>query len=112
MKRLAVTLAVLMAILPQPVRCQKAVKGSGRILLKVFPAYPYAARDQHLEGLGLYRLNIRPDGTVASVTVLKSTGHRLLDEAAVDAFGQWRFRPGALHALRIPINFTMKGVTY
>ena len=71
-----------------------------------------AARDQHLEGSGLYRLNIKPDGTVASVTVLKSTGHGLSDDAAVDAFRQWRFRPGALHALKLPINFTLKGVTY
>ena len=109
---LFLTCAMALAILPQPARCQIAVKGSGPVLIKVLPAYPYAARDQHLEGSGLYRLNIKPDGTVASVTVLKSTGHRLLDDAAVDAFRQWRFRPGALHALKLPINFTLKGVTY
>ena len=109
---LFLTCALALVILPQAARCQIAVKGSGPVLIKVLPAYPYAARDQRLEGSGLYRLNIKPDGTVASVTVLKSTGHRLLDDAAVDAFRQWRFRAGALHALKLPINFTLKGVTY
>jgi len=106
------TCAMAVAMLPQAARCQIAVKGRGPVLIKVLPAYPYAARDQQLEGSGLYRLNIKPDGTVASVTVLKSTGHRLLDGAAVDAFRQWRFKPGALHALKLPITFSMKGVTY
>jgi TonB family protein len=60
----------------------------------------------------LYRLNIKPDGTVSPVTILKSTGHILLDQAAIHAFRQWRLRPGALHILKAPINFTMKGVRY
>jgi TonB family protein len=55
---------------------------------------------------------INPDGTVSPVTVLKSIGHMLLDQAAIHAFRQWRFSPGALRVLKIPINFTMKGVTY
>src|SRR5438552_135096 len=105
-------LVVALLILPQAAKCEKAVKGQGPVLVKVLPDYPYAARDQHLEGSGLYRLNVKPDGTVASVTVLKSTGHRLLDDAAVDAFRQLHFRPGALHAVKLPINFTLKGVTY
>jgi TonB family protein len=105
-------LVVALVILPQAAKCEKAVKGQGPVLVKVLPDYPYAARDQHLEGSGLYRLNIKSDGTVSSVTILKSTGHILLDQAAIHAFRQWRFRPGTLHVLKIPINFTMKGVTY
>jgi TonB family protein len=110
--RALLLLVVALVILPQAAKCEKAVKGQGPVLAKVLPDYPYAARDQHLEGSGSYRLNIKPDGTVSSVTVLKSTGYILLDQAAIHAFRQWRFRPGALHALKIPINFTMKGVTY
>jgi TonB family protein len=110
--RALLLLVVALVILPHPAKGEKAVKGQGPVLVKVLPDYPYAARDQRLEGSGLYRLNIKPDGTVSSVTVLKSTGHILLDQAAVHAFRQWRFRPGALHFLKVPINFTMKGVTY
>ncbi|PYJ55595.1 MAG: hypothetical protein DME82_06720 [Verrucomicrobia bacterium] len=112
MTRLLVALAFVLSILPQAGECEIAVKGQGPVLVKVLPDYPYAARDQHLEGIGSYRLNIKPDGTVSSVTVLKSTGHMVLDQAAIHAFRQWRFRPGTLHVLKIPINFTMKGVTY
>jgi len=92
--RLVATLAIALGILPHAAKCEKAVKGQGPVLVKVFPDYPYPARDQHLEGSGLYRLNIKPDGTVSSVTVLKSTGHMLLDQAAIHAFRQWRFKPG------------------
>ena len=64
MTRLATTLAVALVILPHVADCELAVKGHGPVLVHVLPDYPYAARDQHLEGSGLYRLNIKPDGTV------------------------------------------------
>jgi TonB family protein len=112
MTRLLATLAFALFILPPLGQCEIAVKGQGFILIKVLPDYPYAARGQHLEGTGFYRLNIKPDGAVSSVTVLKSTGHMLLDQAAIHALRQWRFKPGALHFLKVPLNFTMKGVTY
>jgi protein TonB len=112
MMRLVATLAIALCILPQTAICEKEVKGQGPILVQVLPDYPYAARDQRLEGSGLYRLHIKPDGSVSSVTVLKSTGHVLLDRAAIHAYRQWRFRPGALRTVRVPVTFTMKGVTY
>jgi len=46
------TCAMALAILPQAARCQIAVKGNGPVLIKVLPAYPYAALDQRLEGSG------------------------------------------------------------
>ena len=112
MTRFVSILAIALVVLAKQAECEAVVKGNGPVLVKVLPDYPYAARDRHLEGSGLYRLNIKPDGTVSSVTVLKSTGYILLDQAAIHAYRQWRFRPGALHALEIPISFTMKGVTY
>jgi TonB family protein len=42
----------------------------------------------------------------------KSTGHKSLDGAAVFAFRQWRFKPGTVTTLEIPIQFTPKGVFY
>jgi TonB family protein len=112
MTHLVTTLAIALVIFPQVAECEKAVEGHGPVLVQVLPDCSYAARDQHLEGSGLYRLNIKPDGTVSSVTVLKSTGHILLDRAAIHAFRQWRFRPGALRTVKLPIDFSMKGVTY
>jgi TonB family protein len=112
MMRFVATRAITLVILPPVTKSEEAVRGYGPVLVKVLPDYPYAARDQHLEGSGLYRLNVKSDGTVSSVTVLKSTGHILLDRAAIHAFRQWRFRPGTLRAVKLPINFSMKGIMY
>ena len=45
-------------------------------------------------------------GSVTSAVMLKSTGQRILDSAALQAFRQWRFKPGTLTTLDIPIEFT------
>ena len=73
------------------------------------PGYPLAARTHHWTGAGIFACNIRPDGTVASVDVLRSTGHEMLDQAAITAFRQWRFHPGDMKRIKIPINFWMNG---
>jgi len=53
------------------------------------PAYPFSARSRHLQGRGIFILYVRPDGTVASVEVAKSTGHTELDESGVAALRKW-----------------------
>jgi TonB family protein len=74
------------------------------------PAYPYEARSKHLTGSGIVLLNIDPSsGSVTSAQLLKSTGHKILDDSALEAFRQWRFKPGSVRKVRIPINFTMQG---
>ena len=73
------------------------------------PEYPLAARTHHWTGAGIFACNIRPDGTVASVDVLRSTGHEMLDQAAITALRQWRFQPGDMKLVKIPINFWMNG---
>jgi TonB family protein len=76
------------------------------------PDYPLSARSRHLQGRGIFILYVRPDGTVASVEVAKSTGHAELDESGVAAFRKWRFRPGTVKKVNIPLAFTMQGVQY
>jgi len=63
-----------------------------------------------MTGSGIVVLNVDPStGNVTSALLLKSTGHKILDDAALDAFRQWRFKPGSVHKVKIPINFTMQG---
>ena len=76
------------------------------------PQYPFAARARHLTGAGIFACNVRADGTVASVAVLKSTGHEVLDDAAVAALRRWKFKPGELHVVKIPLAFTIRGVSH
>ena len=74
------------------------------------PEYPLIARKCHWTGSGVFACHIRLDGTVASVDVLRSTGHQMLDQAALTAFRQWRFPPeDKMKLVRIPINFWMNG---
>lgn len=71
------------------------------------PDYPVEARRRHLTGSGLFALRIRPDGSVERVEVLKSIGHTILDQAAIAAFRQWRFRRHSISLVRVPIRYSI-----
>jgi TonB family protein len=74
------------------------------------PNYPLAARRQHWTGAGVFVCHIRPDGTVASVDVRRSTGHQVLDQAAITALQRWRFQPGKIESpINVPVDFHMNG---
>jgi TonB family protein len=53
-----------------------------------------------------------PTGNVTSATMSQSIGSSILDNAATSTFRQWRFRPGTVSKVRIPITFTMTGASY
>jgi TonB family protein len=77
------------------------------------PEYPREARDKGLTGKGVAVVKVDPaTGHVTSVSMIKSTGHDILDNAALRAFRQWRFRPRGITTFEIPIQFTRKGVIY
>src|SRR5947207_10329273 len=57
------------------------------------PKYPAEALNKHLTGRGVFNLKIRPQTyTVTSVSVVQSTGHKILDDAAIKALSRWRGR--------------------
>ena len=77
------------------------------------PEYPSEARAKGLTGSGVVLLKIDArTGYVTSASMSKSTGHGILDNAAVRAFREWRFRPRSVTTAEIPIQFTTKGVLY
>ena len=51
-------------------------------------------------------------GAVTSAVMAQSTGNSALDNAAISAFRRWRFKPGTVSKVRMPINFTMTGAEY
>jgi TonB family protein len=71
------------------------------------PEYPQSARKQRLQGAGIAEIHIKPDGSVASVSMLRSTGHKILDQSAIHGFLGWRFRPHSLSVVRVPIQYRM-----
>ncbi len=51
-------------------------------------------------------------GSVSSASMTQSIGNPILDNAAVSAFRQWRFKAGSVSKVKIPITFTMTGASY
>ena len=75
----------------------------------VRPAYPYEALIRRLTGAGIAVLKIdRATGKVVSCEMAPSTGSEILDDAAVEAFLEWRFKPGTIAGVKIPIAFILR----
>jgi len=72
------------------------------------PDYPLAARQNRIQGSGIFRLVVKKDGRVSSIQVIKSTGSKILDHAAEKALLQWRFKPDTVQELNVPINFRLR----
>ena len=57
------------------------------------PEYPEVARQNGWEGAVTLRLELRADGTVGEVQVVRSSGHPVLDTAAQEAAKTWKHVP-------------------
>lgn len=77
------------------------------------PAYPDYARRQGWEGLVILKVFVAKDGNPDQVSIEKSSGHQILDEAALKAVKKWRFLPARIGGLsfsswvRVPIRFVL-----
>ncbi len=65
------------------------------------PTYPASALRQGLTGRVVLRVRVDADGTVVSAGVLQSSGHAILDKAALASVEQWRFQPASLLGVAI-----------
>jgi TonB family protein len=110
MKRLSVVTVLLCCVLTSRAFSQTSehlAKGAAALSAPP-PQYPLEARRSRWQGSGVYSISIRANGTVRSVEVRKSTGHPVLDQAATVALQQWRFRPGSVKEVRVPLTFVMQ----
>jgi TonB family protein len=77
------------------------------------PVYPYEARSRHITGSGVCVVSVDvSSGAVTDASMAQSLGNPILDNSAVSAFRQWRFKPGTVSKVKIPITFTMTGASY
>jgi protein TonB len=77
------------------------------------PFYPYEARRQRVTGSGVALLTVdQTSGGVINVTMTQSCGDSILDNSAVDALGRWRFKPGSVTKVQVPITYTLMGASY
>jgi len=76
--------------------------------------YPRLALERQWEGRVVLRVQVHADGSPGDIRVEKSSGHELLDEAAVSQVGQWRFLPArrgdqaVASSVLVPIEFKLK----
>jgi TonB family protein len=70
------------------------------------PNYPYKARRAHATGTGICVITVdTANGNVTSATMTESTGNVLLDKITTDTFGRWRFKPGTVSQVQVPITY-------
>lgn len=78
----------------------------GTARLHELVVYPELARKAGMEGLVVVKVVVEPDGTVSYPEVIRSSGD-LLDNAAVDAVTQLRFRPGLQRGQPVRVSFAV-----
>lgn len=78
------------------------------------PEYPRLAREAGWEGTVVLLVEVMPDGRAGTVALHKSSGHPVLDEAAVTAVQEWRFLPAKdgnfpiMSVVQLPVRFDLK----
>jgi protein TonB len=78
------------------------------------PAYPVLARRRNWQGTVILSVRVSQLGTVDRVEIKQSSGHGLLDKAALKAVLQWRFRTGmeknrpVAMTVLVPVHFRLR----
>lgn len=79
----------------------EAIEGNVR------PEYPVMARLKRIEGTTVLEFKVERDGSVSNVRIVKSSGSSILDESAVNAQKQWRYKPNQQGLARKSVIFRL-----
>jgi TonB family protein len=75
------------------------------LISSVQPVYPEIAKAARVQGVVLLNAQISKEGVVEDLRVI--SGHALLNDAAIQAVRQWRYRPQMLSGQPIPVVTTI-----
>jgi TonB family protein len=78
---------------------------AGKLVNKVQPIYPEAARQARIEGVVRLHVIIGKDGSMMQLEVI--SGHPLLQQAALDAVRQWIYRPTLFEGRPVEVDTTI-----
>ena len=98
---------------PAPVETVTEPRGYAGYLSNPAPVYPAQAQDRGLEGQVILKVQVLASGRAGTVSVAKSSGHRILDDAAIKAVSAWAFDPAkrgqtAIDGwVKVPLNFKL-----
>jgi TonB family protein len=85
--------------------CTSAFADDLRVSYAPAVKIPDEARVKHLKGVGLFKAHLYRDGSVRQVEMVRSTGHAILDKAAMDAIAKWKFTGKWVWKVLVPMNF-------
>ena len=70
------------------------------------PEYPYQAKRANITGSGVCVMTIDAgSGKVTDAIMAQSTGDAMLDKVTTKTFRRWRFKPGTVSQVRVPIDY-------
>jgi len=78
------------------------------------PPYPSIARRRGYEGVVMFSVEVLADGSVGELRIKETSGHSMLDRAAVKAVKKWKFKPAFREDVpvsmwvEVPIRFVIK----
>lgn len=78
-----------------------AVRAEPNYLKNPEPDYPATARRRHEQGLVLLIVKVSAEGRALRIDLKQTSGHPLLDEAAMKAVRDWEFVPARVGPLAV-----------
>jgi TonB family protein len=70
------------------------------------PEYPYEAKRANVTGSGVCVMIVdTASGKVTNAMMAQSTGNAILDKVTIETFRRWRFKPGSVSQVRVPISY-------
>lgn len=101
---------------PEPTPPPKPKGPTKKAKLREFPEpnYPRQAVRRNLEGEVLLLVEVLPTGEIGRIDVRESSGHRILDNAAIEAVKAWKFEAALVEGrpvrsfVEVPILFELK----
>jgi TonB family protein len=76
------------------------------VIRKIDPLYPAPLLHIHKEGVAVLQALITANGDVQKIEILKSD-HPLFSQSAINAVGQWKYRPAKLRGKPVAVYFTV-----
>jgi periplasmic protein TonB len=80
----------------------------GQLIYKIAPRYPAIALEARVEGTIVLQATISKTGTIENLRVV--SGPPMLQQAAIDAVKQWRYRPYVLDGQAVEVETTVNVV--